>query len=132
VTAKQVRRSDLSFNDLRDVNVERCKAAFDHELSDWSLLEWAGAMAGEAGEAANMNRSTSGVSHSLQGLMPRVNRKVASGVRVMSPLILKDVSMWQIRATSVSAFTILMATICWILAQAGAVKVSWMNLPVLL
>jgi hypothetical protein len=49
-----VRRSDLSFNDLRDVNVERCKAAFDHELSDWSLLEWAGAMAGEAGETANI------------------------------------------------------------------------------
>lgn len=51
MTAKQM---GLTFTEFSTTNVERCKAAFDHELSDWSLLEWAGAMAGEAGEAANI------------------------------------------------------------------------------
>jgi NTP pyrophosphatase (non-canonical NTP hydrolase) len=38
---------------LRALNVERCETVF-HPVKAWNLLEWAGAMAGEAGEAANV------------------------------------------------------------------------------
>lgn len=47
----------LSFAQLRQVNLQRCETprpeGFGHLLDEWSILEWAGAMAGEAGEAAN-------------------------------------------------------------------------------
>ena len=45
----------LTFDELRRVNVERCEGpTFAHKVGDWSALEWAGAMCGEAGEAANL------------------------------------------------------------------------------
>lgn len=43
---------DLTFNDLRLVNVERCQDAF-HPLNDWSPTDWATALGGECGEALN-------------------------------------------------------------------------------
>lgn len=42
----------LTFARLRDVNTRRCPL-FGHGLNAWNALEWAGAMCGEAGEAAN-------------------------------------------------------------------------------
>lgn len=39
--------------ELQEKNVARCERDFKHRLLDWSALEWAGAMAGEAGEATN-------------------------------------------------------------------------------
>lgn len=42
----------LSFEQLRIRNQERARR-LSHS-KDWSLLEWAGAMCGEAGEAANI------------------------------------------------------------------------------
>lgn len=49
-------RPALDFNALTMANVTRCEAAsgFGHNLNDWTPLEWAGAMCGEAGEAANI------------------------------------------------------------------------------
>lgn len=44
----------LSFAALRETNVRRCLDAFKQSLDDWSLLEWAGAAAGEVGELANL------------------------------------------------------------------------------
>src|SRR5262245_56349155 len=43
----------LNFEQLRRANVKRCTESF-HPLSAWTVLEWAGAMCGEAGEAANV------------------------------------------------------------------------------
>jgi NTP pyrophosphatase (non-canonical NTP hydrolase) len=53
--------------DLREITretVRRCEApeaggGFDHPLDAWSVLEWAGAAAGEAGEAANVAKKMS-------------------------------------------------------------------------
>lgn len=42
----------LTFSELRAANESRC--AQWHGLSDWSVMEWACAMAGEAGEACNV------------------------------------------------------------------------------
>jgi NTP pyrophosphatase (non-canonical NTP hydrolase) len=44
----------LLFSALREVNLRRCIDGFKHKLESWSVLEWAGAMCGEAGEAANI------------------------------------------------------------------------------
>lgn len=41
----------LTFRQLRKANSIRCATAFD--CDDWTPLEWAGAMAGECGEACN-------------------------------------------------------------------------------
>ena len=38
---------------LRSRNVLRCQTDFHHDIESWSVLEWAGAMSGEAGEATN-------------------------------------------------------------------------------
>ena len=46
--------SDLSFSELREVNVHRCINGFGHRLEDWSPAEWLCALCGEAGEAANI------------------------------------------------------------------------------
>tara|TARA_B100000614_G_scaffold258752_1_gene281735 strand:+ start:6815 stop:7195 length:381 start_codon:yes stop_codon:yes gene_type:complete len=43
----------LSFDELREVNTARCEECY-HGINEWNLLEWSGAMAGEAGEAANV------------------------------------------------------------------------------
>lgn len=43
---------NLSFRDLRQVNVARCADVF-HEPDSWSLERWALAMIGEAGEVCN-------------------------------------------------------------------------------
>lgn len=46
---------DHSFLDrLRFANVRRSEESFGHLIKDWNVLEWAGAMGGEAGEALNM------------------------------------------------------------------------------
>lgn len=51
-------KQELTIRELQEANVARCTAArplgFGHALHSWSSLEWAGAMCGEAGEAANV------------------------------------------------------------------------------
>ena len=42
----------LSFEELREVNVPRCEESF-FPLDQWSLSDWACALAGEAGETCN-------------------------------------------------------------------------------
>lgn len=39
---------------LRKKNVLRCETAFKHNINEWSVLEWAAAVAGEIGEAAQI------------------------------------------------------------------------------
>lgn len=54
----QEMNAPLDFDELQRISVLRCESpapdGFDHKLADWSILEWAGAMAGEAGEATNV------------------------------------------------------------------------------
>ena len=45
-------REELTFERLREASVLRTEEVF-HSVKAWNPLEWAGAMAGEAGEAAN-------------------------------------------------------------------------------
>lgn len=44
----------LDFETLRRTNVQRCVAAFNHRLRDWTLADWTIAFGGEVGEALNV------------------------------------------------------------------------------
>ncbi len=46
--------SPLTFDQFQCANMKRCEEGFRHSVDNWSLLEWAGAAAGEMGEAANV------------------------------------------------------------------------------
>jgi hypothetical protein len=56
-----VNQYHLTFREMQRVNELRCVApdGFDHPLDGWTELEWAGAMCGEAGEAANFAKKLS-------------------------------------------------------------------------
>lgn len=43
----------MTLNEIFDLNIKRCNRWHPNGIQDWSPLEWAGAMTGEAGEAAN-------------------------------------------------------------------------------
>jgi NTP pyrophosphatase (non-canonical NTP hydrolase) len=43
----------MNLNAFQKINAERGRRWHRNDLNQWSLLEWAGAMCGEAGEAAN-------------------------------------------------------------------------------
>lgn len=44
---------ELTFGDVSKVNLARAVRWHEGSLAQWSALEWAGAMAGEAGETCN-------------------------------------------------------------------------------
>jgi len=43
----------MTFDELRKANAKRCHDSF-HPVGDWGIAEWGCALAGEAGEAANL------------------------------------------------------------------------------
>lgn len=47
------KKEEMNLDQFQAVNAERGRRWHQGDLSQWSPLEWAGAMAGEAGEAAN-------------------------------------------------------------------------------
>lgn len=51
--AAEKERDELSLTAISSASVSRAKRWHPGGLTDWSALEWAGAMAGEAGEACN-------------------------------------------------------------------------------
>lgn len=55
----------LDIKKITEETVRRCESpqGFDHPLREWSVLEWAGAAAGEAGEAANVAKKMSRFDH---------------------------------------------------------------------
>ena len=46
------KQESLTFERLREANVERCNNYFNHKIDSWSGAEWGNAMAGEHGEVA--------------------------------------------------------------------------------
>lgn len=60
-------RSALTFDRLRQVNLTRCARWHGNGVSDWSLSDWAVAMAGEAGETCNVVKKLNRVRDGLTG-----------------------------------------------------------------
>lgn len=44
----------LTIDRLIEANVTRTERDFNHKLTDWSIMEWGAACAGEVGEACNV------------------------------------------------------------------------------
>ncbi len=63
----------LSFKQLREANLSRCKRWHPGGIEDWSLSDWAIAMMGEAGEALNivkkLNRSRDGITGNTKNVI---------------------------------------------------------------
>lgn len=59
----------LTFDDLIAANLSRVERW--HALADWSPLEWAGAMCGEAGEAANAAKKLKRIEGKIQNIDKR-------------------------------------------------------------
>lgn len=60
----------LTFNDVQRANESRAKRWHPGGLGDWSALEWAGAMCGEAGEAANVAKKLRRIEDGIVGQDP--------------------------------------------------------------
>lgn len=60
----------VTFKRLQITNERRAKRWHKSGLDDWSALEWAGAMCGEAGEAANASKKLK----RLEGKLRSINR----------------------------------------------------------
>jgi NTP pyrophosphatase (non-canonical NTP hydrolase) len=56
-----------TLNEVSVTNVDRCRVWHPGGLAEWSLLEWAGAMCGEAGEAANEAKKIKRVDSGIVG-----------------------------------------------------------------
>lgn len=63
----------IGIRELQAINVERAKRWHQSEkgLGEWSALEWAGAMAGEVGEAANAAKKLKRVESHIANLDAR-------------------------------------------------------------
>jgi hypothetical protein len=58
----------IAINDLYVVNICRANRWHPHGLEEWTALEWAGAMTGEAGEAANAAKKLKRMENSIVSL----------------------------------------------------------------
>jgi hypothetical protein len=65
---RERKRLIVRINELFTTNVERCKKWHPGGIEEWSPLEWAGAMCGEAGEAANAAKKLKRVESKLQNI----------------------------------------------------------------
>lgn len=57
----------LALNDIQRINRERKERWHQDGTREWSALEWAGAMCGEAGEAANVAKKMLRIDLALPG-----------------------------------------------------------------
>ena len=78
------------FEQLRAANLSRVKRWHPGGLSDWSVLEWAGAMCGEAGEAANVAKKMRREQTDAKGLNDPAELKSALAREISDTLIYLD------------------------------------------
>jgi hypothetical protein len=59
---------DLTINKIFDMSVSRAEKWHPGGIEEWSALEWAGAMAGEAGEAANFAKKLKRIETNMKNI----------------------------------------------------------------
>jgi NTP pyrophosphatase (non-canonical NTP hydrolase) len=69
-------RLPLSFRTVIEASVSRARRGHPGGLSDWSALEWAGAMAGEAGEACNAAKKLRRIEQSIANINHEAGRSL--------------------------------------------------------
>lgn len=68
--------SSLTFDKLREQNVQRCEESF-HKLNDWSSSDWMTALTGEVGEAANLIKKVRRGSLTRNEALPEIAKELA-------------------------------------------------------
>jgi len=68
----------IALSTLQDINAQRAVRWHRGSLAEWSPLEWAGAMCGEAGEAANIAKKLKRVEGEIQHIDMRDPQRPAS------------------------------------------------------
>lgn len=66
----------MTVRDLQNVSITRSNRWHKGGLTDWSALEWAGAMAGEAGEAANAAKKLRRIEDGIQNINLEAGRSL--------------------------------------------------------
>lgn len=79
----------LTFDNFQKKNEERCIKGFNHQLNDWSFMEWGSATAGEIGEANNVAKKLKRIDQNIKGnkegensqnLKDKMAREIADGI----------------------------------------------------
>jgi len=66
----------LSFAELREKNVKRCKEVFK-TCDDWSLADWMNATLGELGELANILKKVKRGDFTLESVKEEIAKEIA-------------------------------------------------------
>lgn len=82
----------LTLVKLQRINAQRAKRWHRHGISDWSALEWAGAMCGEAGEAANAAKKLKRLEGKLRNLNTEPGRAAINNVKKAKKQIAREVA----------------------------------------
>lgn len=72
---------DLTFKQLTEANLSRVSKW--HSLESWSPLEWAGAMAGEAGEACNAAKKLKRIQTGMPNITDRESTEEEARQKVL-------------------------------------------------
>jgi len=78
----------MDITHVQEISIERAKKWHTGGIADWSALEWAGCMAGEAGEAANFAKKLKRIDDQIKNIesgvvntnVEEIKRKVAKEV----------------------------------------------------
>jgi NTP pyrophosphatase (non-canonical NTP hydrolase) len=82
----------LTFSELQSINVARC--AKWHTGRPWSIAEWTNALAGEAGEVANIAKKILRYECGMIGNVKAPTKESADELRVMLARELADVVLY--------------------------------------
>ncbi len=81
----------LDFKTLRDANLARCSRWHPGGVNDWSMSDWATAVAGELGEACNVIKKLNRVRDGLPGnTVSEETLKLQLGAEIADTMIYLD------------------------------------------
>jgi NTP pyrophosphatase (non-canonical NTP hydrolase) len=80
----------MDISEFQKINAERAKRWHKGDLNQWSLLEWAGAMCGEAGEAANIAKKIKRIEIGLSNKETGIDRRDEAALKIKMAMEIGD------------------------------------------
>lgn len=96
----QPHSASVTISTLQRINIQRCERW--HGQKQWTILEWAGAMCGEAGEAANVAKKIRRAQMSLPGNSPIL--KLEGSARFLQYLLADEIADTIIYASLLASY----------------------------
>lgn len=82
----------LTFRELQGINAQRVKRWHLNGTEEWTPLEWAGAMCGEAGEAANAAKKLKRIMAGMQNINTEEGREALDTIEKAKRKIAREVA----------------------------------------